>query len=136
MIMTDVIVTNNILGIFIMIGIFAIIGVFLIQLYNILYGCTQYEFQISIVILAVGCIGYIFVELGIMLTIGQAETDATLLEYNMYNWLMRAFIILIWIFWFAELFMYSAQEIVKPLRMNKRKQEKYNRMTGFNRYQT
>lgn len=108
--MTDVIVTNNVLGILVMIGIFGTIGVFLIKLYNLLYACEKMDLKEAIIWLAVGSICFFIFFSGSMLTIGQAETDATLLEYNLYIWMIRIFIVMIWIMFFAELIIYAGKK--------------------------
>lgn len=124
--MTDVIVTNNVLSILVMIGIFGTIGVFLIKLYNILYACGKMDLKESILWLAVGSICFVIFFSGSMLTIGQAETDLTLLEYGMYIWMIRIFIVLIWIEFFAEVIIYAGKSATAPIetRMVKRRNDK------------
>ena len=105
-----------------------LVGTFLLELYNILNSCDFYKIQESIIVLAVGTISYLFIEIALYLNLD--------LEFNIYFWFARVFLLLIWMFWFAELFMYAGKSVAEATdaftRMNKRKNERMNR--GSSRY--
>ena len=126
--MSDVVVfSNEVLTVFMIFGILGLISIFLVKLLNILDKADLYDSKISVITLAIGIISYVFIEIGVLVTVGQ-NVEATLIEYNIYNWFARVFIILIWIFWFAELFLYAAKSMIEPLkRMAKRRDERVNR---------
>jgi len=109
------------LTMFALLGLF---GTFLLKLYNILRSCSFYDIAESIIVLAVGTIAYLFIEIGLYLNLT--------LEYSIYFWFARVFIIMLWVLWFAELIIYAAFSVNEPFtRMNKRKNE---RLEGYQRY--
>lgn len=97
-----------------------LVGTFLLQLFNVLKSCEFYDIQESIIVLAVGTIAYLFIEISLLLNLD--------LEFNIYFWFARIFLIMIWIFWFAELLIYAGKSVVDAAdtftRMNKRKDER------------
>ena len=122
-----VIFSNDALTAFVIFGILGLIFMFLLKLNNVLHHGDYYEIQKSVLTLAVGTICYIFIEIGVMINFTQ-DTTSVLLEYNMYFWFARIFIILLWFLWFVELIFYAAQETIEPLtRMTKRRNERFNR---------
>lgn len=109
--------------------VFSILGLiftFLLKLHNLLNSCGFYSIQESVIVLSVGTIAYVFIEIGSMVTFGSG---ADLVEFNLYFWFSRVFIILLWVFWFAELLVYAAKETIKAsedlTRMSKRRQERF-----------
>lgn len=125
--MADIVVlSNEVLSVFMILGILGLVCTFLLKLFNVLKACEVYDIAISIIVLAVGTISYIFIEIGVMVSFGQG-VESILLEYNIYFWFSRLFIILLWILWFAELFIYAAASTVDTLtRMTKRRDERVN----------
>jgi len=123
--MSDVVVfSNDILTIFMIFGILGLISTFLLKFYNVLDACDFYDIKISIIVLAIGIISYLFIEVGVLITISQ-EAEDTILEYNIYFWFARIFIIMLWVFWFAEMIFYAGKSAVDPLkRMSKRREER------------
>ena len=97
-----------------------LVGTFLLKLYNILYSCNFYDIQQSIIVLIVGTISYLFIEIGLYLNLD--------LEFNIYFWFARVMLLLIWVFWFAELIIYASHSVSDATesftRMNKRKNER------------
>jgi len=131
--MSDVVVLpGEVLNILLVLGVLGLISMFLLKLYNLLHVCEFYSLQLSIILLALGTICYTFIEISILITLGNtSSTDSTLIEYNIYNWFSRIFIILLWIFWVAELFFYATKQITMDNnqleRMSKRRSERINR---------
>lgn len=128
--MPDIIVTpNEILNVLVFLSVLGIIGVFLAKLYNILHRGQQLSIQQSTILLMVGIICLLFIEVGLMINVPSIE-ETSLLEFNFYNWFARIFIILIWIFWFIELFFHSLnkleEETTQLTRMKKRRQDRLN----------
>lgn len=108
-------------------ALFFLVGTFLLKLYNILYSCKVYDIQKSIIVLIVGTISYLFIEIGLYLNLN--------LEFNIYFWFARVLLLLVWVFWFAEIMIYASQSAVEATeaftRMNKRKNERMK--NSFNR---
>jgi len=106
-------------------ALFFLVGTFLLKLYNVLQSCEFYKIQESIIVLAVGTVSYLFVEIGLYLNLD--------LEFNIYFWFARIFLILIWIFWFAEILIYAGKSVAEATdeltRMSKRRNERIKR--GF-----
>jgi len=122
-----VVVPNEVLNILVLLSIMGLIGIFLVKFYNILHKGDKFSVQISTVFLAVGMICFLFIEIGLFLTI-PLDIETSLLEFNFYHWFSRVFIIMIWIFWFIELFFNAASSITEPFtRMTKRREERINR---------
>jgi len=127
--MTEIIVTSNeVLNVLVILGMLGLVSMFLVKLYNILKACEFYTIQHSIISLAVGTISYIFIEMGVLVTM-SSNSDAAL-EFNTYFWFTRIFIIMLWILWFSELFIYSSKIVTdalnQPERMTKRRNERVN----------
>lgn len=133
--MPDVVVfANEILNVLVLLGILGLIFTFLIKFYNILSRAEVYDISMSIIILAVGTICYLFIEVGLLLNATQ-DLEANILEFNFYYWFARVFYILIWVFWFVELILYAAFAPVKELgRMKERQEERMQRSIEFFRF--
>ena len=123
--MTEVVVvTNEILSLLVLLGILGLISTFLLKFYNILSSVQLYNIQLSIIVLSIGTFCYLFIEIGLFLNIAQGIEDS-LLEYNIYYWFARVLFIMLWMFWFAEMIIYTAYTVAEPLdRMSKRKEER------------
>lgn len=123
--MSDIVVySNDVLTVLLLLGILGLISVFLLKLYNILDKCDFYDLKLSIVSLAIGVICYLLIEIGILITIGK-NIESTYIEYSIYFWFARIFIVMVWIFWFAEIIIYAAKSAVEPVsRMTKRRTER------------
>ena len=91
--MADVVVlSNEVLSVFMILGILGLVCTFLLKLFNVLKSCEVYDIAISIIVLAVGTISFIFIEIGVMISFGQG-VESILLEYNIYFWFARLFIL-------------------------------------------
>ena len=126
--MPDIVVSSTgILDVLVLIGILVLIFVFILKLYNILTNVDLYDIALSVVVLAIGMFAYIFIEIGTLLSF-TSDVESILLEYNMYFWFARLLIVFIWIFWFAEIFLFSVKQTTETLsRMPKRRNERMNR---------
>lgn len=128
---SEVVFSNNLLSLLLLLGILGLISIFLLKFYNILKAAEIYDIQMSIITLAIGSIAFVFVEIGTFLTFFSA-TEAILIEYAIYLWFARIFIIMIWLFWFAELIFYAGKITIEPLkRMQKRRNDRINNHRTF-----
>jgi len=122
-----VVVPNEVLNILVLLSIMGLIGIFLVKFYNILHKGQKFSVQISTVFLAVGMICFLFIEIGLFLTI-PLDIETSLLEFNFYHWFSRVFIAMIWVFWFVELIFNAADSVTDSVtRMTKRREERINR---------
>jgi hypothetical protein len=114
---------NEILAALVMFSILSLIGIFLLKLYNILYACQVYGWQSSITTFAVGIIAYFFIEIGLFLNLT--------VEFNVYMWMARVFVLMIAFSWFVELIIYAMFHAVEPLeRMAKRRTDRLSGSSG------
>lgn len=125
--MTDVIITSNeVLNIIVILGILGLISTFLLKFYNVLKICDIYNIQLSVIVLAIGVISFIFIEMGALITVNQDVNSV--LEYAVYLNFSRLFIIIIWFFWFAELIIYAGKTVHESVeeaeRMTKRRNDR------------
>lgn len=123
--------SNEVLTVLVLLSILGIIGIFVVKLYNILYSGTKFSIQISTVFLIMGVICYLFIEIGLFVSI-PSNIDTTLIEYNFYLWFSRLFLILIFVFWFVELLLNVVHQTTEELtRMTKRRSERINRLNRY-----
>lgn len=125
--MSEVVVfSNDALMFFLIFGILGLVGTFLLKLYNILNGCEFYDIKMSVVTLAIGTISFMLILISVLITFSKA-VESTYIEYNIYMWFSRIFIVMLWIFFFGEILIYagkSTQDILT--RMSKRRNERIN----------
>ena len=100
-----------------------LIGIFLLKLYNVLQAGGFYDVQLSIVSLAVGTICYMFIQVGLLLNLD--------VEFHVYLMVARVMLLMIWIFWVVELYIYIARQTAEvlnqPTRMRGRRFDRMNR---------
>ncbi len=129
-----VVVSNEVLNVLVLLGILGLISTFLLKFYNILNGVGIYDMSVSIIVLSIGTIAYLFIEIGLFLNVAQ-DIGTAILEYNIYYWFARVLFIMLWFFWFVELILYAAAKVVEPMeRMAKRKEERRQSSQFFRAY--
>jgi len=122
-----VVVPNEVLNVLVLLSIMGIIAIFLVKFYNILHKGDKFSVQMSTVFLAVGMICYLFIEIGLFVTV-PLDVETSLIEFNFYHWFSRVFIVMIWIFWFIELIFNAASSVTDSVtRMAKRREERISR---------
>lgn len=127
--MVDVVAAQNeVLNLLVLLSVLGIIGIFLTKFYNVLHSGKKFSIQTSTIFLAVGIICYLFIEVGLFVSV-PSDVDVILLEFNFYIWFSRIFLVMIVIFWFTELILNvvnSVSEEDELTRMSKRRFERFN----------
>lgn len=117
-------IPNEVLNVLVLLSILGISGIFLAKLYNVLHKGEKFSIQMSTVLLSVGIICYLFIEIGLFLSI-PLGIESALREYNFYMWYSRIFLLMIFLFWFVELLFNAVTQVTEPLeRMTKRRDER------------
>ena len=112
--------TNVILDDLVFFSVIGIIAVFLLKLYNVLTACDLYDQAMSVITLALGVIMYLFIEIGLFLNLT--------IEFNFFMWLSRIIILVIFILWIVEIFVYAAVSLNNETgltRLMKNRTERY-----------
>lgn len=120
-------IPNEVLNILVLLSMLGITGIFMVKLYNVLHAGEKFSIQISTIFLAASVIAYLFIEVGLFLSI-PLDVESTLLEYNFYMWYARVFLLMNFIFWLAELLFNAGKQVAEPFeRMAKRRNERIKR---------
>lgn len=101
-------------------SVIGIIIIFLLKLYNVLTGCDLYDKAMSVVTLCIGFLTYLFIEIGLFLNLT--------IEFNIFMFLSRILILVIFILWVVEILIYAAittAEATSLTRMMKNRSERY-----------
>ncbi len=110
---------NLVLNDLVFFSIIGIIAIFLLKLYNVLTASSLYDRAMSVITLSMGLIFYLFIEVGLFLNLT--------LEFNFFMWFSRVFIVMIFVLWIVELFVYAAVSVSNDLGLSRMMKKRVER---------